>query len=90
MLNNRYLFWNQVSYHITPRKLGGEDGFSTLCIVSVEVHRAIHASKPDTLNQLRKKFDLSPEQLGKLHNVRFESRKSCHLKFKKVIRGNAV
>ncbi|MCC0672205.1 group II intron reverse transcriptase/maturase [Clostridioides difficile] len=57
-------------HHKKPRKLGGTDEFRNLTIVSVKVHRLIHATKKTTINKLLTELDLKPEQLLKINKLR--------------------
>ncbi|PGA62210.1 group II intron reverse transcriptase/maturase [Bacillus pseudomycoides] len=62
-------------HHILPRYLGGTDEFKNLTIVHIGVHRLIHATQQQTINEYLKIIQLDGKQLDKLNKYR----KKCNL-----------
>ena len=67
-------------HHKIPRKLGGDDSYQNLIIVSIGVHRLIHATNPDTIEKLIKENAINNEQLIKINKLR----KLCEIEEIKV------
>jgi len=57
-------------HHITPRKLGGSDGYSNLIIVCERIHRAIHAKDLETITEIMKAYRLTKKQRDKYNKLR--------------------
>lgn len=57
-------------HHILPRSLGGDDSYDNLILVSVAVHRLIHATTPDTIAKYKRILNLDREQMRKLNKFR--------------------
>lgn len=57
-------------HHITPIKLGGDDGYHNLVIVDWDIHKLIHATNPVKIRELLELIKLSGTQLEKLNNLR--------------------
>lgn len=67
-------------HHKIPRKLGGNDSYQNLIIVTIGVHRLIHATKPEIIEKLIKENAINGEQLTKINKLR----KLCELEEIKV------
>ena len=67
-------------HHKIPRKLGGDDSYQNLIIVTVGVHRLIHATNPEVIERLLKEHAINSEQLTKINKLR----KLCELEEIKV------
>lgn len=67
-------------HHKIPRKLGGNDSYQNLIIVTIGVHRLIHATKPEIIEKLIKENAINGEQLTKINKLR----KLCKLEEIKV------
>ena len=62
-------------HHIKPRKLGGDDSYQNLIIVTIGVHRLIPATNPEVINMLIKENAIDSKQLAKINKLR----KQCEL-----------
>ena len=68
-------------HHMKPRKLGGDDSYQNLIIVSIGVHKLIHATNPKVINKLIKENAIDSMQLAKINKLR----QQCELEEIKVI-----
>ncbi len=50
-------------HHKKPRKLGGNDSYSNLIIVDIDIHRLIHATDKNLICDTLRKFKLDKKQL---------------------------
>ena len=57
-------------HHIIPRHRGGIDKFGNLIIIHKDMHKLIHATNIDLINNILKIYDLSKEQVEKLNKYR--------------------
>ena len=57
-------------HHKVPKHLGGTDEYKNLIIVSSDIHRLIHATKPETIQKYLEQLKLDVKQLRKLKNLR--------------------
>ncbi|RMD00271.1 hypothetical protein D9O40_10600 [Clostridium autoethanogenum] len=57
-------------HHKTPKSLGGNDKYSNLTFVKKEIHKLIHAIKPETIEKLLDDLKLNTEELKKLNRLR--------------------
>lgn len=57
-------------HHKVPKHLGGTDEYKNLIIVSSDIHRLIHATKPETMQKYLERLKLDAKQLRKLKNLR--------------------
>ena len=57
-------------HHKVPKHLGGTDEYKNLIIVSSDIHRLIHAAKPETIQKYLEQLKLDDKQLKKLKNLR--------------------
>lgn len=57
-------------HHKVPKHLGGTDEYKNLIIVSSDIHRLIHATKPETIQKYLEQLQLDAKQLRKLKNLR--------------------
>lgn len=57
-------------HHKTPRSAGGDDQYSNLTFVKEEIHKLIHATKPETIKKFLDNLKLNVEQLKKLNRLR--------------------
>lgn len=62
-------------HHIIPRHLGGTDEYKNLVIVSIEVHRLIHATNQALIERLVRQYCITDEQIEKINKYR----KMCKL-----------
>lgn len=62
-------------HHKKPVALGGDDRYENLTLICADIHRLIHATKPETIQRLLNKLHLTPYQLGRVNNLR----KLCEL-----------
>ncbi len=62
--------FNMHCHHKVPKHLGGGDEYSNLIIVSVTVHRLIHAVNQDTIDKYMNELQLTMKQLEKLNELR--------------------
>lgn len=61
---------NMHCHHKTPLKLGGNDEYKNLVLVTVEIHKLIHATNPNIILELIQKLKLSNSQLEKVNSLR--------------------
>jgi hypothetical protein len=57
-------------HHKVPVRDGGTDAYANLVLVTVDVHRLIHAIQYDTISNLLKKLNLDQSKLAKLNKLR--------------------
>lgn len=57
-------------HHITPKKCGGGDGYGNLILVLEPVHRLIHATDPEVINNYLQMLRLNKSQMAKLNKLR--------------------
>ena len=57
-------------HHKKPCKMGGNDKYANLVLVTKEAHIPIHATKPETINGYLKILNLNSGQKEKLNNLR--------------------
>ena len=57
-------------HHKLPKHLGGKDNYQNLGIVHKDVHKLIHATKPDTIYKYLSKLNLDSKQLKKVNSLR--------------------
>lgn len=57
-------------HHIIHRSQGGTDRYENLMLVTVDVHRLLHATQEDTIQALLKKLNLTTKQKAKLNYYR--------------------
>lgn len=57
-------------HHKKPASQGGTDKYKNLIIVHIDVHRLIHATKPETITAYLNKLHLTKPQLEKLNKLR--------------------
>lgn len=57
-------------HHKLPQKYGGTDEYKNLVIVSVDVHKLIHATNPSTIRNYLEKLKLNASQLKTLEKFR--------------------
>lgn len=57
-------------HHIKPRFLGGDDSYSNLRIVHVDVHKLIHATKVEEIQKLLCILQLTEYQKGRVNALR--------------------
>ena len=62
-------------HHKLPKHLGGKDNYQNLVIVHKDVHKLIHATKPDTIYKYLSKPNLDNKQIKKVNSLR----KQAHL-----------
>jgi RNA-directed DNA polymerase len=70
-ITNRVLELDEIHcHHIVPKFIGGTDKYSNLVIVHQDVHKLIHAQKPDTIKNYLDMLNLDDKMLRKLNNLR--------------------
>ena len=57
-------------HHITPIKDKGNDKYQNLVIIAPDIHRLIHATKSETIQQILAKLELSKKQIAKVNKFR--------------------
>lgn len=57
-------------HHINFLKHGGNDDYSNLVLLDNTVHKLIHATKADTITNLKKELSLSNKELSKINKFR--------------------
>jgi len=57
-------------HHKTPVYLGGGDNYMNLMLVTVEVHRLIHAVNADVIAEYLEKLNLNQRQIAKVNKLR--------------------
>lgn len=57
-------------HHKLPKQLGGKDNYQNLVIVHKDIHKLIHATKPDTICKYLSKLNLDSKQLKKVNSLR--------------------
>ncbi len=57
-------------HHKIPTYLGGGDGYMNLSLVTVDVHRLIHAVNADVITKYLEKLNLDNKQLTKVNKFR--------------------
>ena len=57
-------------HHKKPVSQGGTNEYKNLVIVHEDVHKLIHATKPETISAYLKKLNLSQSQIDKLNKLR--------------------
>lgn len=62
-------------HHKKPAASGGDDSYKNLTLICADVHRLVHATKPETIQTLLDKLHLTPYQLGRVNHLR----KLCEL-----------
>lgn len=57
-------------HHKIPKENGGDDKYENLVLVSEDIHRLIHAAKPDTIAKYLSVLELDRAQITKLNKFR--------------------
>ena len=57
-------------HHKTPIKSGGTDRYANLVLVNNDIHRLIHATRQETINEYTTLFNLDKKQLEKINRLR--------------------
>lgn len=65
--------WEIHCHHIKPRSLEGTDVYSNLLIVCNDVHKLIHATKQETIQDYLNKLSLNKTQIAKLNELRVKA-----------------
>lgn len=60
-------------HHKTPRYMGGNDGYSNLCLVKKDVHNLIHAVHQEVIEKYLKLFNLDTNQIKKINKLRLNA-----------------
>lgn len=58
------------THHKKPVHLGGGDEYSNLCFVEKDVHKLIHATNEETINNYLVKLNLKTQEIAKLNKLR--------------------
>jgi len=64
-------------HHILPKEFGGTDIYSNLVIVSIDVHRLVHATNPETIRKYWVNLQLNSKQLKTLNKFRNLANVEC-------------
>jgi group II intron reverse transcriptase/maturase len=68
---NEFLTADEVHcHHIVAKKYGGDDNFKNLIIVHEDVHKVIHVTDEEKLNQYLEKLKLNQKQIDKINKYR--------------------
>ena len=57
-------------HHKTPQYAGGTDKYQNLVLVTLDVHRLIHATDKSVIRRYLKKLNLNEKQFEKLNKLR--------------------
>lgn len=57
-------------HHRTAKHLGGNDSYTNLILVDIDVHTLIHATKEETIQKLLALLQLDKKQLTKINRLR--------------------
>ena len=57
-------------HHVIPRKMGGNDAYDNLVLVSEPIHRLIHATQQETIQKYKNILCLDKKQLKSLNKFR--------------------
>jgi 5-methylcytosine-specific restriction endonuclease McrA len=57
-------------HHKKPKRLGGDDSYANLTIISADVHKLVHAVNTDTINRLLKALQLTEYQMRRVNGLR--------------------
>ena len=57
-------------HHRTTKHLGGNDSYTNLILVDIDVHTLIHATKEETIQKLLALLQLDKKQLTKINRLR--------------------
>lgn len=69
-------------HHITPKHLNGTDKKENLILVTNNIHRLIHATNPDTIQEYANRVILTSQQIDKLNALRTQAGcKAIDIKF---------
>ena len=60
------------THHKNPRRLGGDDSYNNLILVTKEIHKLIHVVEKDVIDNLIKIVKLNSKQLEKLNDLRLK------------------
>lgn len=71
-ISNKPLEISMSVHHITPLHMGGNDEFKNLVLVIHDIHKLIHATKTDIINQYLKILNLDKDALKKLNKYRLK------------------
>ncbi|MPN06293.1 hypothetical protein SDC9_153549 [bioreactor metagenome] len=70
-ITNKVLELDEIHcHHIIPKSSGGTDKYSNLIIVHQDVHKLIHAQKPDTIQYYLNALNLDGKMLSKVNKLR--------------------
>ena len=61
---------NMECHHKKPKELGGGDEYKNLMWVSVDVHKLIHATQPEVIDEYLNKLKLDAKALKKVNSLR--------------------
>jgi group II intron reverse transcriptase/maturase len=70
VLNIRLSVDNFHCHHIRPVMMNGTDKYRNLTIIHPEIHRLIHAVKPELIHRILEELDLLEDQIGKVNVFR--------------------
>lgn len=57
-------------HHKIPRKLGGDDSYQNLIVVSIEVHKLIHATDYGLIKKIIKEYGITEDHIVKINKLR--------------------
>ena len=73
---------NMECHHKKPKELGGGDEYKNLMWVTVDVHKLIHATKPEVIDKYLGILNLDAKALKKVNSLR---KKANNLEIKQVV-----
>ena len=76
ILQNTLLIERIHCHHKKLRKLGGNDSYSNLIILDIDIHKLVHATDKMLIIKLLKQYKLDKKQLQKLNKLRKEAENS--------------
>lgn len=62
--------WQIHCHHKKPRTIGGGDEYANLVIVSMDIHKLIHATNEATVGVYLQRLNLKNSQLAKVNRLR--------------------
>ena len=65
--------YNMECHHKKPKELGGTDEYSNLVWLRTEVHKLIHATQPDTIDNYLDKLKLDARAMKKVNSLRLSA-----------------
>jgi hypothetical protein len=57
-------------HHKKAKKDGGSDEYDNLILIAADIHKLVHATKPETIEVLKKTLSLKQEEINKINKLR--------------------